>query len=101
MVGNASESEILMNNTRNSQHLTLLFSALSPSPPFPTYMPRLRLAAPLVPLLLAQYINIVIFVRATTFLLGFLFFGQPLLTRAVHWLSHRHPYWRQYLELRR
>ncbi len=78
-----------------------LCSALSPSPPFPTYTPRLRLAAPMMPLFFAQFISAAVFARATTFLLGFLFFGQPLLTRAAHWLTHRYPNWREYLELRK
>ncbi|TCD64951.1 hypothetical protein EIP91_003409 [Steccherinum ochraceum] len=73
-------------------------NALSPTPPFPTH----RLAAPLVPLVLITYfVGASVFARIFTFFLGLAFFGDPVLTRAAHWLAHRVPNWREYLELRR
>ncbi|TCD62854.1 hypothetical protein EIP91_006335 [Steccherinum ochraceum] len=77
-------------------------NALSPTPPFPTHRPRLRLAAPLVPLVLITcFVGASVFARIFTFFLGLAFFGDPVLIRAAHWLTHRVPNWREYLELRR
>lgn len=41
-----------------------------------------------------------IVVDGTTFLIGFLFFSQPILSRVAYKLTHRFPNWRKYLELR-
>ncbi|KAH8099327.1 hypothetical protein BXZ70DRAFT_1065633 [Cristinia sonorae] len=77
-------------------------NALSPTPPFPTRAPRMRIAAPLVPLILITYfIKAAIVVRVFSFILGFAFFGQPLITRGFHWLNDRIHNFREYLELRR
>ena len=82
--------------------LTSSYSALSPTPPFPTHIPRLRLAAPMLLLIFITYFtSAVVFVRMFTFVLGFAFFGQPVITRTAHWLTHRVPNWRDYLQLRR
>ncbi|CAL1694124.1 unnamed protein product [Somion occarium] len=76
-------------------------NALSPTPPFSKTV-RLRLAAPLVPLVLVTYlVPATVFLHMATFLFGFGLFGQPLITRGAYWLSNEVPHWREYLELRR
>ncbi|KAL9933993.1 hypothetical protein V8E36_007075 [Tilletia maclaganii] len=81
-------------------------NALSPVPPFAQNVPRLRLASVLVPLLLGTtLLNPNLVYRSTTGLLGFLFFGQPVLDRLkpepmIAWLDAHIPHWRRYLELR-
>ncbi|KAI0073255.1 hypothetical protein K474DRAFT_1666801 [Panus rudis PR-1116 ss-1] len=74
---------------------------LSPTPPF-SDKPRFRLAGIFAPLAIVTYFTpAALFIRVTTFFLGFAFFGQPLINRGVHWLTSRVPNWREYLDLRR
>ncbi|KZT02106.1 uncharacterized protein LAESUDRAFT_815547 [Laetiporus sulphureus 93-53] len=74
-------------------------NALSPTPPF---SPRLRLAAVVRSLVVAMTIVAsALFVKATTVGVGFAMFGQPIMTRSVHWITTRHPNWREALELRK
>ncbi|EED80128.1 predicted protein [Postia placenta Mad-698-R] len=40
------------------------------------------------------------FVKAGSFGLSFVLFGQPLISRGAHWLTHRFPNWREMLQLR-
>ncbi|OSX66771.1 hypothetical protein POSPLADRAFT_1129096 [Postia placenta MAD-698-R-SB12] len=76
-------------------------NVLSPTPPF-SHAPRLRLAVLVLPLLLATTVfRSEIFVKAGSFGLGFALFGQPLISRGAHWLTHRFPNWREMLQLRR
>ncbi|KAJ6786958.1 hypothetical protein PWT90_04595 [Aphanocladium album] len=74
---------------------------LSPTPPFPTYSPRFRLASILLPIGFASYLmTAYIFIKAMGFVFGFVFFGQPLLSRAKAWLDRSYPAWQRFLELR-
>lgn len=76
-------------------------SALSPTPPF-SHIPRLRLAGLLLPIIIAVTVfHSAVFVKGATFCIGFALFGQPVITRGAHWLTHRYPNWREMLELRR
>ncbi|CAD6893209.1 unnamed protein product [Tilletia laevis] len=81
-------------------------NAMSPTPPFGQHVARLRLAGVLAPFALgASVLTPDIVYRSTTFLLGFLFFGQPVLDLLkpepiLAWLDEHVPYWRKYLELR-
>ena len=76
-------------------------SVLSPTPPF-SHAPRLRLAATVVPILVATtVIPAALFVKGGTFAVGFAMFGQPLITRGIHWLNANYPNWLELLELRR
>ncbi|KAF7793797.1 hypothetical protein EIP86_004918 [Pleurotus ostreatoroseus] len=77
-----------------------LGNALSPTAPFPKWMPRLRLAAPLVPLVLVTiFVSTAFFMRVMSFFFGFAFFGQPLLVKGAHWLTQRYRDWRKFLDL--
>ncbi|PSS29632.1 hypothetical protein PHLCEN_2v2780 [Hermanssonia centrifuga] len=79
-----------------------LGNALSPVSPFELWLPRLRLAGPLAPLILVTYfIPAALFIRVMTFISGLVFFGRPLLTKAAHWLTQKVHNWRDYLDLRK
>ena len=41
------------------------------------------------------------FVKMTTFSIGFGFFGDPLIGRAISWLNHEFPHWEKLLEIRK
>ncbi|KAK0562507.1 hypothetical protein OC861_005276 [Tilletia horrida] len=81
-------------------------NALSPMPPFHQHVPRTRLAAVLAPLaLLASLLDPNLVYRSTTFLVGFLFFGQPLMDRLkpeplIAWLDAHVPHWKKMLQLK-
>ncbi|KAK0564184.1 hypothetical protein OC844_001827 [Tilletia horrida] len=82
-------------------------NALSPIPPFPQRLPRLRLAGVLAPLALAgaTFLHANLVYRATTLGAGIGFFGQPVFDRLkpepiLAWLDEHVPHWRRYLELR-
>ena len=78
-----------------------LGNALSPTPPFPQTLYRLRLAAVLVPLLLTSlFVSSYAFVKGVTLGAGFGFFGDPVLSRAFDLLNRRFPHWQKLLELR-
>ncbi|TFK84092.1 hypothetical protein K466DRAFT_497246 [Polyporus arcularius HHB13444] len=77
-------------------------NALEPVPPFPKYTARLRLAAILVPILLASFfVTAEMVVDGTTFLVGVVFFSGPVTTKLIHTINHRFPHWQRLLELRR
>ncbi|KAI0674025.1 hypothetical protein C8Q78DRAFT_968788 [Trametes maxima] len=79
-----------------------LGNAIEPVPPFPKYEARLRLAGVLAPLLLAaSFVPAAAVVRGTTFAVGVVFFGRPIITRVTYQVNHRYPHWRKLLELRR
>ncbi|KAJ7358206.1 hypothetical protein DFH08DRAFT_671305, partial [Mycena albidolilacea] len=76
-------------------------NALSPTPPFPPHLHRLRMAALLVPfLLVSTYITSYMFVKTITFGFGFAFFGDPIIRVGMRWLNRTIPHWEKLLELR-
>ncbi|KZT63651.1 hypothetical protein DAEQUDRAFT_733590 [Daedalea quercina L-15889] len=76
-------------------------NVLSPTPPF-SHAPRLRLATLVLPVLVATTtVPAAFFVKGATFAVGFVIFGQPLMTRGIHWLNANYPNWPQMLEMRR
>lgn len=78
-----------------------LGNALDSTPPFPKSRPRIRLAAPLLPIVVAAYYTTpYMLTKVSGFLLGFLLFGKPLLDRAVQLLERTHPRWQRFVELR-
>ncbi|KAI1810650.1 hypothetical protein GGS20DRAFT_164396 [Poronia punctata] len=78
-----------------------LANALSPTPPFPPDIYRIRLAGLIAPLLLTSlFVTSYLFVKGATFTFGLLFFGDPVLTPAFHWLNMTYPNWQRALELR-
>ncbi|KAI0880902.1 uncharacterized protein GGS22DRAFT_77858 [Annulohypoxylon maeteangense] len=76
-------------------------NALSPTPPFPRDVYRLRLAILVVPLLLISlFISSYMFTKGMTFGVGFGFFGDPIISRGLKWLNRKFPHWQKLMELR-
>ncbi|KAK8070252.1 hypothetical protein PG994_006868 [Apiospora phragmitis] len=76
-------------------------NALSPTPPFPQHIYRMRLASIIVPLLLISlFVTSYMFMKGVTFSVGFGFFGDPLITRGIRLLNREFPHWEKLLELR-
>jgi hypothetical protein len=76
-------------------------NALSPTPPFPRDVYRLRLAAVIVPLLgISIFVTSYMFMKGLTFGAGFGFFGDPIITPSLQWLNSRFPNWQKLLEIR-
>lgn len=76
-------------------------NALSPTAPFPRNTYRLRLAVLVVPLFcVSLYVTSHMAVKGTTFAMGFLFFGDPVMARGLALLNRRFPHWQKLIELR-
>lgn len=76
-------------------------NALSPTPPFHKQRPQLRLAGCLVPLLIGSYLTTsYMLLKGMGFVVGFAFFGDPVITPTIRFLDRRIPHWQRYLELR-
>ncbi|TFB01832.1 hypothetical protein CCMA1212_006529 [Trichoderma ghanense] len=76
-------------------------NALSPTPPFPVERPRLTLAACLLPpLLLSFYVTSYMFLKGIGFGVGFVFFGDPIITPALQFVNRTYPRWEKFTELR-
>lgn len=78
-------------------------NALSPTAPFPENKARLKLAgAILAPALVASMlVDVYTVVKALRFLVGALFFNDPMLRRGLAWLNTNVPNWKEYLDLRK
>ncbi|CAG7923727.1 unnamed protein product [Penicillium olsonii] len=75
-------------------------NALSATAPFPRLSPRLRLAAVLCPACLASMLtSSYVLVKSSTFIVGLIFFGDPLIRVAVKYLNRRFPKWQKVIEL--
>jgi hypothetical protein len=75
-------------------------NALSPTPPFPKNLYRIRLALASSPLLFILFTSSYMFTKGVTFAVGFGFFGDPVITRGLALLERRFPNWQKLLELR-
>ncbi|KAK8085798.1 hypothetical protein PG997_007069 [Apiospora hydei] len=76
-------------------------NALSPTPPFPQHIYRIRLASLIVPvLLISLFVTSYMFMKGVTFGVGFGFFGDPVITRGIRLLNREFPHWEKLLELR-
>ncbi|CAG7980768.1 unnamed protein product [Penicillium olsonii] len=75
-------------------------NALSATAPFPRLSPRLRLAAVIGPACLASMLtSSYVLVKSSTFTVGLIFFGDPLIRIAVKYLNRRFPKWQKVIEL--
>ncbi|OJI97994.1 hypothetical protein ASPVEDRAFT_125373 [Aspergillus versicolor CBS 583.65] len=75
-------------------------NSLSPTPPFSMMTPRLRLVSVLVSGLLAAILtSSYVFVKMTTLLTGFGFFGDPIIQRGIQYLDREYPHWKELSEL--
>lgn len=76
-------------------------NALSPTPPFPRETYRLRLAILVAPLFLASlFVTSYMVVKGATFGIGFVMFGDPVISRGLSLLNRKFPHWQKLLELR-
>jgi len=79
-----------------------LSSALSPTKPFPQDLPRLKLAALVLPIFLGSiFTTPFIVVKGAEFGIGFGFFGDPIIQRGIELLNKKFPHWQKLLELRK
>lgn len=76
-------------------------NALSPTAPFPKEKPRIKLAACLAPvLLISMFTSSYMFMKMNGLFVGFGFFGDPLIWRALSYLNRKFPHWQKLLEIR-
>lgn len=76
-------------------------NALSPTPPFPPQTHQLRLASLLLPLIIASVsLNAYWLMKLSTLMMGFVFFGQPIMSRGISMLNRQYPNWTKLLDLR-
>ncbi|KAI4734174.1 hypothetical protein E4T50_15280 [Aureobasidium sp. EXF-12298] len=76
-------------------------NALSPTPPFPRDLYRLRLAGVVVPLIAVSLLtSAYMFTKGVTFGIGFGFFGDPVIQPGLRWLNRTFPHWQKLLEIR-
>jgi hypothetical protein len=76
-------------------------NALSPTAPFPKEKPRIKLAACLAPVLLISiFTSSYMFMKMNGLFVGFGFFGDPLIWRALSYLNKEFPHWQKLLEIR-
>ncbi|RPA93927.1 hypothetical protein L873DRAFT_1703435 [Choiromyces venosus 120613-1] len=76
-------------------------NALSPTSPFPKHKPRLKIAGLVAPMLLTSlFVDAYMFTKASSFITGIVFFGDPIISRIVPWLNREFPGWQKLLELR-
>lgn len=77
-------------------------SALSPTPPFHPNRARMKIAAFIMPLVfLTALVKSAVVVKCTGAVIGFVFFGQPVIDRGVEWLDDTFPDWKRVIELRK
>ncbi|KAI1319568.1 hypothetical protein F5Y16DRAFT_390703 [Xylariaceae sp. FL0255] len=76
-------------------------NALSPTSPYPRYSARIRVAQLVAPLLIVSlFVTSYMFMKAVTFGVGFGFFGDPIISKGLHWLNNTFPHWQKLLEIR-
>ncbi|KAL2818020.1 hypothetical protein BJX63DRAFT_419336 [Aspergillus granulosus] len=75
-------------------------NALAPTPPFPIITPRLRLVAVLASGLLISFVTpSYLFMKLATLLIGFGFFGDPVILKGIHYLDRKYPHWKELSQL--
>ncbi|KAL7793824.1 hypothetical protein V8C37DRAFT_377476 [Trichoderma ceciliae] len=76
-------------------------NALSPTPPFPVEQPRVTLSACLLPpLLLSFCASSYVLLKGLGFGVGFVLFGDPVITPAMQFANRTYPRWQKFIELR-
>ncbi|KAF3353318.1 hypothetical protein VdG1_08455 [Verticillium dahliae VDG1] len=76
-------------------------NALSPTAPFHTHRPRLILASVLLPLFFASLlVTPHMAAKGFGFIIGFSFFGDPVIQRGIAFVERKVPDWQKYIELR-
>ncbi|KAI9851612.1 MAG: hypothetical protein M1838_003206 [Thelocarpon superellum] len=76
-------------------------NALSPTPPFPRDAARLRLGAILGSAIPVAFMTTsAVAVKATGFIMGAVFFGDPITSRGLKLLNEKVPHWERFLDIR-
>lgn len=76
-------------------------NALSPTRPFSLQRPPLTLAACLLPMLLGSYLtSSYMMLKCVGFIIGFGFFGDPIITPGIAFMNNNYPRWTEHLQLR-
>ncbi|OJJ35914.1 hypothetical protein ASPWEDRAFT_69172 [Aspergillus wentii DTO 134E9] len=76
-------------------------NALSPTWPFSTTIPTIRIASVLTSaIILSLVMSNYVLVKIGTFTFGLAFFGDPIIMRTVTFLNRKYPSWTKLLELR-
>lgn len=90
-------------STGIAQTVLTFGSALSPIPLFPSEIYRLRLVSILLPLLAGFSLVVTPYrlVKSLSFLIGAVFFADPILSRGFDWLNRTIPNWQKLLEARK
>lgn len=80
----------------------MLYSALSATPPFPRWVPRLRLVSVLLPsCFAAKSISVYAASKGIGLFAGFAFFGGPIIIRGLSILSRKYPNWQKLLQIQK
>ncbi|KAJ5092831.1 hypothetical protein N7456_008692 [Penicillium angulare] len=75
-------------------------NALSGTAPFPRLAPQIRLASIIAPLcLVSVFLSSYVLIKTTGLVVGFVFFGDPIIWRGVQWLNSKYPHWEKILKL--
>ncbi|PKY08535.1 hypothetical protein P168DRAFT_286645 [Aspergillus campestris IBT 28561] len=75
-------------------------NALSPTPPFSSFTPYFRFSCVLaVSFAVSLVTSSHLFVKITTLVTGFSFFGDPIIQRGMEYLDDKYPLWRKSLSL--
>ncbi|KAJ5541254.1 hypothetical protein N7494_006330 [Penicillium frequentans] len=73
-------------------------NALAGTAPFPRTMPRLRLGSVIAVLsLISAFVSSYVFMKASGFIVGIVFFGDPVIWRGIKFLDLHVPHWQKYL----
>jgi hypothetical protein len=76
-------------------------NALSPTPPFPVEQPRLTLSACLLPpFFLSLWVSSYMLLKGLGFGVGFVLFGDPIITPALQFVNRTYPRWEKFIQLR-
>lgn len=79
-----------------------LVSALSATTPFPQLHPRLRLVSVLAPLCVgSSLISSYVLIKSLGLLIGFVFFGDPIIRQGIVYLDREFPHWPEIFQLQK
>lgn len=75
-------------------------SLFSPTPPFTLIVPRLRIAMILGSVcVVSLFLSGHMIVKSVALTIGLVFFGDPVLSRAVGFLDKNIPNWKEYMDI--
>ncbi|KAF7131114.1 hypothetical protein CNMCM5793_004101 [Aspergillus hiratsukae] len=100
-IANATDQTMRMMNDLTDTYEKFC-NLLSPTPPFVTYTPRLRLVGIMASVcLLSLVVSSNFMIKAAAFALGLGFFGDPVIDYGVNYLNRKIPNWREHLDLQK